>query len=83
VSYRRRPEYVDAIHFDGLNARDVAAFLDARHGGVAPDTPGSHRFFNARRTVDVPPDHWVVRYANGAIFVYRDKLFRDTYEPMG
>lgn len=77
MTFTTIPEKVDAIQWTGANISDVNEFIDnfADTQNIMSIDYGSVVILTSQGKVTTKYDDWIVRYADGEVFVFSDEDF--------
>lgn len=82
--YRKKPVIIEAIHWDGSNAAEVADFM-----GSSPvfgsDGRGAHwvEITTLEGTMRADKGDWIIRGVQGEFYPCKPAIFEATYDPVG
>lgn len=72
--YRKESVEVEAVFFDGTNAREIAEFMGVEVAPLRVETPEG--------TMWAAAGDWVVRSGAGVFYPVKPDVFVATYEPV-
>ncbi len=85
--YRKKPVEVDAVHYDGTNRDEVAAFMGRTGKVEETKLPGPGRglhdgivIHTLEGDVTASPGDWVIRGVQGEYYPCKPSVFAATYE---
>lgn len=85
--YRNKPVVIDAVHYDGTNREEIAAFIGRLGKVEETKLPGPGRglhdgivIHTLEGDIRASVGDWIIRDVQGEYHPCRDDIFRETYE---